>query len=74
MRKVQSCNVEPVLKSKYLYCKGKSNKPRISHVICESKCSRLDMCHEYGEWYFQYYGKELEKPKKKVRKTRRKKK
>jgi len=67
-------NAQPVLKTEYLQCNKRTNRPRLNHLVCEARCKKYKACHEYGEWYFKYYGKEIEKPKKKVRKRRRKKK
>jgi hypothetical protein len=72
MLKMQSTNVEPVLKNKYLQCNKRTNKPRLNYLVCEARCKKYKACHEYGEWYFKYYGKEIENPKKKTRKKRRK--
>ena len=63
-------SVHPVL-SEYLYCEKRPNKPRISHRICEERCKKFKGCPYYGEWYREYYGKELEieKPKPKIKKV-----
>lgn len=71
MRRVQYSNVKPVLKSEYLWCNSKRNKPQLHHTICEARCKEYMACHEYGKWYFKYYGEELEKPKKKRKVVRR---
>ena len=74
MRRVRKRNAEPILKKEYIVCKSRRNMPQLNHVICEVKCKKYMNCHEYSEWYFQYYGKELEKPKKKTGRKGRKKK
>jgi hypothetical protein len=62
-------SIHPVL-DEYLYCEIKSNKPRIHHRVCEERCRRLKKCPYYGEWYREYYDKELEeKPKPKRKKV-----
>ncbi len=71
---MRKSNAESVLKTKneYLHCNSKRNKPQLHHMICESRCKGYKNCYRYGEWYFEYYGKEIEKPKKKVRRKMRK--
>ena len=58
-------------KDEYLHCNKRPSKPRLNHLVCEAKCKKHKNCHEYSEWYFQYYGEEIEVPKKKTRKRRR---
>lgn len=59
MPKLRDNNV-PVL-NQYLVCKKKRNQPRIHNSICEVRCKKFKKCPYYGEWYREYYGKELEK-------------
>lgn len=78
MPKMRNSNAPTVL-NKYLVCKKRGNQPRLSHKICEERCKKFKKCPYYGEWYREYYGKEVEekpkpKPKRKkvVRRTRKK--
>ncbi len=61
MRRVWKRNAKPVLKTEYLWCDAKRNKPQLHHVICEARCEKYTECHDYSEWYFKYYGKEIDK-------------
>jgi len=65
MRRVWKRNVEPALKSEYLYCNKRANKPQLNHLVCEAKCKKYKACREYSEWYFKYHGEEMEELKKK---------
>ncbi len=61
-------NAKPVLKSEYISCGKKHNMPRVSHLVCEKNCSEYKPgkyleCPHYSNWYYEYYGKELEVPK-----------
>ncbi len=75
MRKVRYRNDTPDVKRDYVYCIGRPNKPQLKHVICENRCKGYKNCRAYSEWYEYYYGEELEieKPKQKKSRIKRKK-
>jgi len=57
--------------SQYLYCNKKNNRPRIHHTVCEERCKKFKKCPYYGEWYREYYDKEVEeKPKPKLKRKK----
>ena len=63
-------NNDTTVLNEYIVCKKRGNQPRINHKICEDRCKKFKECYDYGEWYAEYYGKELEKPKPKPKRKK----
>lgn len=38
------------LKGDYLYCDKQKNKPRLHHLVCETKCKKFKSCVSYKNW------------------------
>ncbi len=77
MRRVRYNNAQPILKSEYVYCGKKSNRPWLPRLVCEQKCSEYKPgkyveCPHYSKWYYKYYEKELEVPKPKGKRGKKK--
>lgn len=77
MRRVRYNNVKPILKREWVYCGKKRNKPQMDHIVCEKNCreykpGKYVECSHYSDWYYKYYGKELEVPESEKKRKKRK--
>ena len=62
------------IKSDYLYCGKRSNKPRIHHLVCENNCRYSKNCIYYRAWVGEPEKKaELKKKRKAINSRKRRK-